>query len=223
MASGAPPLSPDIDAQEVYLPQARLAVADDPDTPANQTLFSRVSDAGLRAAAAGAALNVLQEVLQNRGTSNDPGAALGPDGDPAAATQPFRNRASERPDREPCLCRAHQHAVAALWRRIAELRSPSRCRDCHRLHRRKRSRDDLLDDTDAAISRQALLQIASLPDRVDTAGARLDQTTPRWNFEIPFAVATGTAIAQFEVSRDAAGHNDRNSDAGLARTIFSRR
>ena len=65
----------------------------------------------------------------------------------------------------------------------------------------------LLDDTDAAISRQVLLQIASLPDRVDTAGARLDQTTPRWNFEIPFAVATGTAIAQFEVSRDAAGHN----------------
>ena len=31
MASGAPPLSPDFDAQDVYLPQALLAVTDDPE------------------------------------------------------------------------------------------------------------------------------------------------------------------------------------------------
>lgn len=65
----------------------------------------------------------------------------------------------------------------------------------------------LLDDTDAAISRQVLLQIASLPDRADATGARLDQMMPRWNFEVPFAVPAGTAVAQFEISRDAAGHD----------------
>jgi hypothetical protein len=63
----------------------------------------------------------------------------------------------------------------------------------------------LLGDTDAAIARQTLLQVASLPDRVDIAGARTDPTTPRWNFEIPFATPQGTAMAQFEISRDGGG------------------
>ncbi|MEN3285862.1 MAG: hypothetical protein V7634_162, partial [Bradyrhizobium sp.] len=43
----------------------------------------------------------------------------------------------------------------------------------------------LLDQTDAALSRQTLLQVASLPDRTDNPGARVDPTAPRWNFEIP--------------------------------------
>ena len=60
----------------------------------------------------------------------------------------------------------------------------------------------LLDDTDAAIARQTLLQVASLPDRADIAGPRTDPAAPRWNFEIPFATPAGTAIAQFEISRD---------------------
>jgi hypothetical protein len=63
----------------------------------------------------------------------------------------------------------------------------------------------LLSDTDAAIARQTLLQVASLPDHVDIASARLDPTAPRWNFEIPFATLRGTAIAQFEISRDGGG------------------
>jgi hypothetical protein len=62
----------------------------------------------------------------------------------------------------------------------------------------------LLDDTDAAIARQTLLQVASLPDRADIAGPRTDPAAPRWNFEIPFATPAGTAIAQFEISRDGA-------------------
>ena len=65
----------------------------------------------------------------------------------------------------------------------------------------------LLDDADAAIARQTLLQIASLPDRADIAGPRPDQVAPRWNFEIPFATPLGTAIVQFDISRDAAGHD----------------
>src|SRR5204863_84439 len=62
----------------------------------------------------------------------------------------------------------------------------------------------LLDDTDAAIARQTLLQVASLPDRIDGSGPKIDVTTPRWNFEIPFVTPQGTAMAQFELSRDGA-------------------
>lgn len=63
----------------------------------------------------------------------------------------------------------------------------------------------LLDDTDAAIARQTLLQVASLPDRIDASGHRIDPTVPQWNFEIPFAARQGTAMAQFEISRDGGG------------------
>jgi Flagellar hook-length control protein FliK len=63
----------------------------------------------------------------------------------------------------------------------------------------------LLEQTDAALARQTLLQVASLPDRVELGGS--NQTTqPRWSFEIPFATPQGTAVAQFEISRD--GGND---------------
>jgi hypothetical protein len=63
----------------------------------------------------------------------------------------------------------------------------------------------LLDDTDAAIARQTLLQVASLPERVDASGARIDLAAPRWHFEIPFATSQGTAMAQFEIARDGGG------------------
>jgi len=71
----------------------------------------------------------------------------------------------------------------------------------------------LLDDTDGAIARQTLLQIASLPGQVDPATSRIDVSTPRWNFEIPFATPQGTAMAQFEISRDGGG---REVDAAKA-------
>jgi hypothetical protein len=76
----------------------------------------------------------------------------------------------------------------------------------------------LLEDTDAAIARQTLLQVASLPDRVDTAGTRPDLTAPRWNFEIPFATPQGTAMAQFEISRDGGG-----KDAEAAKQVWRAR
>lgn len=72
----------------------------------------------------------------------------------------------------------------------------------------------LLDDTDAAIARQTLLQVASLPDRVDASGHRIDPTVPQWNFEIPFATLQGTAMAQFEISRD--GGNEQTDPAKRA-------
>jgi hypothetical protein len=72
----------------------------------------------------------------------------------------------------------------------------------------------LLDDTDAAIARQTLLQVASLPDRADASGHRIDPTMPQWNFEIPFATPQGTAMAQFEISRD--GGNESTDPAKQA-------
>ena len=76
----------------------------------------------------------------------------------------------------------------------------------------------LLDDTDAAIARQTLLQVASLPDRIDVAGPKIDATTPRWNFEIPFVTPQGTAMAQFEISRDGAA-----SEAEAAKRVWRAR
>ena len=57
----------------------------------------------------------------------------------------------------------------------------------------------LLAETDAALARQTLLQVASLPD-----GSVSQRTDPpaRWMFEIPFATPQGTTIAQFEIARD---------------------
>jgi hypothetical protein len=78
----------------------------------------------------------------------------------------------------------------------------------------------LLADTDGAIARQTLLQVASLPDRADTATSRVDQAGPRWNFEIPFATPHGTAMAQFEISRDGGG-NEVDTAKRVWRARFS--
>jgi hypothetical protein len=63
----------------------------------------------------------------------------------------------------------------------------------------------LLQDTEAALARQMLLQVASLPAHGNASSAPIDQNQPRWNFEIPFATPQGTAMAQFEISRDGGG------------------
>jgi len=73
----------------------------------------------------------------------------------------------------------------------------------------------LLDDTDAAIARQTLLQVASLPDRVDASGGRIDPSMPRWNFEVPFATPQGTAMAQFEIARDGGGNEAESTKQDL--------
>ncbi|PLR19318.1 hypothetical protein SGCZBJ_23180 [Caulobacter zeae] len=63
---------------------------------------------------------------------------------------------------------------------------------------------------DAALARQELLQAASLPERADVArpaDSRLvdDKPGPRWVFDVPFATPQGSAVAQFEISRDGGG------------------
>ena len=217
--SGAPPLSPEFEAQEVYLPQARLPVTDDADTStlANQTLFSRAPDAGVRAAATGAALNLLQEVLQKGGGRTGLGAEFGLDGDPAAEPSALRVAQPNGPGENNVFI-VRTSTPSPPFRGALPTAQPvampmlSPAAPASDIARR------LLDDTDAAIARQTLLQVASLPDRVDTAGLRSDQIAPRWNFEIPFATPSGTAIAQFEISRDAAGR-----DAETAKRVWRAR
>jgi hypothetical protein len=47
----------------------------------------------------------------------------------------------------------------------------------------------------------------------------MDQATPRWSFEIPFAVPHGTAVAQFEISRD----GGQGSEADSAKKVWCAR
>jgi hypothetical protein len=78
----------------------------------------------------------------------------------------------------------------------------------------------LLAGTDGAIARQTLLQVASLPGQTDTSAARSDPAVPRWNFEIPFTTPQGTAMAQFEISRDGGGR-EGNTAKRVWRARFS--
>ncbi|HEU4804854.1 MAG TPA: flagellar hook-length control protein FliK, partial [Nitrobacter sp.] len=206
--TGAPPLSPDFEPQEVYLPQARLPVTDDPDDPAamNQTLFSRVSDAGVRAAATGAALNRLQEVLQNGGSKTGLGAELGLNGDAATGSSPLRVASANGPTENNVFI-VRTSTPSPPFRDALPSAQPVALPLLSSGAPASEIARHLLDDTDAAIARQTLLQVASLPDRVDSPGLKPDQLAPRWNFEVPFATPMGTAIAQFEISRDAAGHD----------------
>lgn len=137
-----------------------------------------------RAMSAGLAATLLQEAMQNmpRLTGNVPGSNKAvPDShlfEAAARTTPPPIRGAlpaAQPVASPTL--APETPLSAT------------------VHR-------LLDDTDAAIARQTLLQVASLPDRTDASGHRIDPAVPQWNFEIPFATPQGTAMAQFEILRD---------------------
>jgi hypothetical protein len=184
----APSLSPDADAPEIRLPQARLMAAGD----------TVASSGGSRAATA-AALNLLQEGLQEIGNAPAPATGspkeLRNSGDVAFQTNtppPFRGaQPSAQPIALPSLPTDAPPATTAR---------------------------QLLDDTEAAIARQTLLQVASLPDRIDTSAPRIDPATPRWHFEIPFVTPQGTAMAEFEISRDGGG-----SEVEAAKRIWQAR
>jgi hypothetical protein len=171
------------------LPQTRL-------TPAGNTL---AASAGSRAATA-AALNVLQEGLQEIGSA--PTAMASPkelrsSGDVVLHTNappPFRGaQPSAQPVALPSLPIDAPPATTAR---------------------------QLLGDTEAAIARQTLLQVASLPDRVDTSAPRIDPAAPRWHFEIPFVTPQGTAMAEFEISRDG-GSNEVEAAKRIWQARFS--
>ena len=198
-ASLAP--SPEFDVQEILLPQARLPAAADIAVPGNagRSALAAALNAG---PSAGATLNLLQEALQELG--NPVRAAVAPKdvrgGDVTVHTNtpppPFRGALP-----------AAQPVAAPTIAPDAPLATTAH---------------HLLDDTDAAIARQTLLQVASLPDRIDAAAPKIDASAPRWNFEIPFVTPQGTAMAQFEISRDGGGTRSRGGQAGVAGAVLAR-
>jgi hypothetical protein len=179
-ASLAPSSSPNLDIQEILLPQARLPVAE------NLALAGQAARNPLAAAldagpSAGATLNLLQEALQELG---NPARVAAPSKDVRGADATFH--ANTPPPIRGALPAAQPIASPTI--------APHGPLEATAHH--------LLDDTDAAIARQTLLQVASLPDRIDSSAPKADMNVPRWNFEIPFATPQGTAMAQFEISRD---------------------
>jgi hypothetical protein len=175
----APSLSPDIDTQEVLSPQIRLPVADALLGP----------NGGQRAAPAGAAPSMLQEVPQDGATSLVTATPRETPRDLHGDDVTFRTNTPPPPPFRGAQPSAQPVALPSI-----ASDAPLATTAHH-----------LLGDTDAAIARQTLLQVASLPDRVETAGIRIDPSAPRWNFEIPFVTPQGTAMAQFEISRDGGG------------------
>ena len=180
-ASLAPSLSPNPDMQEILLPQARLVVAE------NFALAGLAARNPLAAAldagpSAGTTLNLLQEALQELG---NPVRVAAPSKDARGADVTFHTNTPPPPIRG---------ALPAAQPIASPTIAPHAPLETTAHH--------LLDDTDAAIARQTLLQVASLPDRIDNSAPKADMNVPRWNFEIPFATPQGTAMAQFEISRD---------------------
>lgn len=228
ISTPAPPLAPAITVVEA-VPQGEISplsqvilelTAPIVATPAAATPAAAASaDATSRAAASGAALNLLQEAVQA-----GPLLAANPLGPVASdsamlsllpaltgarianpdETELVRNNVPP-PPHNGALPAAQPVAPATLTKNG----SPETV-----MHQ-------LLSDSDGAIARQTLLQVASLPQQADVSAGRLDPTAPRWNFEIPFAMAQGTtAMAQFEISRDG-GDNERDAAQRIWRARFS--
>ncbi len=198
---------PQAAGHEIATPQLRVQlpalVPDTTDNPARLVLAEALLSAGPKSVTSGAVLNLLQEALQELPHANHPQAATVtlPGGQSEEAIvhtntppPPFRGALpSAQPVAAPSITPG-----APLGTTVRHL----------------------LDDTDAAIARQTLLQVASLPDRPDASGSRLDPTIPRWNFEIPFATPLGTAMAQFEIARDG-GVNEVEASKRVWRARFS--
>jgi len=198
-------LVPEVDVQEILLPQARVPVADDfaeagdifrAAMPGIATGSPRAS-----AAATGIALNLLQETL-GAAQASQPSAMASR----AAAIDdaPFAHTNTPPPPMRDALPSAQSVAMPTL------AANGSASETAHHL----------LQDTDAAIARQTLLQVASLPDRADVSLLRNDGVGPRWHFEIPFATPLGTAMAQFEIARDGGG-NEAEAAKRVWRARFS--
>src|ERR1700722_11006996 len=173
------------------------------------------TDAAVRAAATSAALNLLQEAVQLTPLAAANLSRLLTENGQALALLPVVTGAPTSPMDDADLSRTNlppppvNGALPA-----AQPVAPATLSSHMPLNT---ALQQLLDDTDGAIARQTLLQIASLPGQVDPSSQRVD-ATPRWNFEIPFATPQGTAMAQFEISRDGGGR-----EASAAKAVWRAR
>jgi hypothetical protein len=186
----APSLPADAETLEIPLRQARLALPEQVVAgAAGRLLLTEALSNGPQTVASAMALTMLQEAL--------PEIRRAAGGASTAATNSQVGRgdpATVRVNTPPPPFRGGLPSAQAVASASISPDAPASA-----MARR------LLDDTDAAIARQTLLQVASLPDRVDPSGTRIDLAAPRWHFEIPFATPQGTAMAQFEIARDGGG------------------
>ncbi len=193
-----PSVAPELEPQEILLPQARVPVAED---IAEAIVPSRAGFVGVLkdAPTAAATLNLLQE------------AAPEPAQPAAKAATAFRTVQGEE---------VHTNTPAPPFRGALPSAQPVASASISPDTPLAPAAHHLLADTDAAIARHTLLQVASLPDRIDALPQPVqnDPTGPRWNFEIPFATPQGTAMAQFEISRDGGG-----SDTDAAKKVWRAR
>ncbi|EGP06731.1 hypothetical protein CSIRO_3458 [Bradyrhizobiaceae bacterium SG-6C] len=195
--AGAPPLSPGMDG-DILLPQAAARLAEDAAELDGKVRVYAPNEplptAANRAAAASAGLTALQEVLQAfpKGVQDEVARLLNAEGQAGVSRMPVDGDEIARTNVPPPPFRGSEPSAQSVAQpSLAPDDAPATM--AHRL----------IEDTDAALARQTLLQAASLP--VDTPGLRNDPMVPRWNFEIPFVTPQGTAVAQFEIARDGAG------------------
>lgn len=197
LPGGSPSLAPEIDADDIMLPRSPIRPgAETIEAEPKMRIFAPnepLQAATVRLSASAAGLASLQEVLDvfPKGVRDAVKALLDADAFYSHTVAPKADAPAQNP---PPPFRGSAPTAQAMARATL---GPDDAPATVAQH--------LLKDTDAAIARQTLLQAASLPDRVDLPGLRTDAGQPRWNFEIPFATPQGTAIAQFEISRDGSG------------------
>ena len=204
----APSLAPGLEQPEIPLPPATTPVAVDalePGNPVRIVLPETLLNAGPRSMTSATVLNLLQETMQ-----------AGPRLVGSNASLPVVTQLSGRGDdvtfhtnTPPPPFRGALPSAQPIAMPLIAPNAPLAITAHH-----------LLADTDAAIARQTLLQVASLPDRADGLGVRSDPAVPRWSFEIPFVTPQGTAMAQFEISRDGGG-NETEAAKRIWRARFS--
>jgi Flagellar hook-length control protein FliK len=216
----APPLASATSAPAASTQTVPLAIAQEilgPST-ANQILSpaSPPADAAARAAASSAALNLLQEAVQAGPlAAGSPSSLVFENGQmlslmPAvtgARTPAIDDPEFARTNLPPPPINGGLPSAQPVMPATLVAHAPVEA-----------TLQQLLTDTGGAIARQTLLQVASLPGQTDTSAGRLDPSVPRWNFEIPFATPQGTAMAQFEISRDGGGR-----EAGAAKQVWRAR
>ena len=219
----APPLAPEIVVLE-SAPQGEASplsqvILELTAPTAAMTAVAAPADATARVAASGAVLNLLQEAVQAAPllAANPLGLAASDSAMlsllPALAGVRIANPDEAELLRNnvppPPLGGALPAAQPVAAARLSQNASPETVMR------------QLLSDSDGAIARQTLLQVASLPQQADTSAGRLDPAAPRWNFEIPFVTVQGTtAMAQFEISRDG-GDKEREAAQRIWRARFS--
>lgn len=209
-AADAPPLAmvADADIQEIVIPRAPAGMP-----PVRPQDLQNVPQ-GLRqfAQPVGAVLTFVQEIEQNvRDALARPGALQ--------AMNASEGTAQRSPVQPAPMPQGHATQVPPPFRGAdpspQPVAAPSIAPDDTPLAMGHR----LLEEADAAVARQTLFQIASMPEQSAQPGQRAEHA--RWAFEIPFASPQGTAVAQFEIERDAKKDQQVEATGPVWRARFS--